>query len=317
MYVEELIGPDTVDTVPPATFEAFRDHGRVHVRAGAFALAFANVRFPPRRRSVAPNRPHFGPPIRARVWHRGTVTNELVEPRFDANQIEEVDVLNPRNSIRFAVSAAAAITMIGCGSTSSRPSTTQTVTASTGATLTAGVATLTVPPGALTRDTTVTLREAEPQHASRAARVEVEPHDALAAGHEAHLSVKVSDTNPRVKMHQGADDSLEDVELADRNHHSFKTNMATLGDVEVEVEHGDACTPACTANQECDDGMCKAHDDAARTCDTVCTTGEECDDGTCKTHNAVEIEHGGAAGTCSPKCLAPSVCHDGLCSAHG
>jgi transaldolase len=29
MYVEALIGPDTVDTVPPATFDAFRDHGRV------------------------------------------------------------------------------------------------------------------------------------------------------------------------------------------------------------------------------------------------------------------------------------------------
>jgi transaldolase/glucose-6-phosphate isomerase len=28
MYVEELIGRDTVDTVPPATFEAFRRHGR-------------------------------------------------------------------------------------------------------------------------------------------------------------------------------------------------------------------------------------------------------------------------------------------------
>ncbi|HTA52202.1 MAG TPA: transaldolase [Candidatus Acidoferrum sp.] len=28
LYVEELIGPDTVDTVPPATFEAFRDHGK-------------------------------------------------------------------------------------------------------------------------------------------------------------------------------------------------------------------------------------------------------------------------------------------------
>ena len=28
MYVEELIGPDTVDTVPPATFDAFRRHGR-------------------------------------------------------------------------------------------------------------------------------------------------------------------------------------------------------------------------------------------------------------------------------------------------
>ncbi len=28
VYIEELIGPDTVNTVPPATFEAFRDHGR-------------------------------------------------------------------------------------------------------------------------------------------------------------------------------------------------------------------------------------------------------------------------------------------------
>jgi transaldolase / glucose-6-phosphate isomerase len=28
VYVEELIGPDTVNTVPPATFDAFRDHGR-------------------------------------------------------------------------------------------------------------------------------------------------------------------------------------------------------------------------------------------------------------------------------------------------
>ena len=29
LYVEELIGPDTVNTIPPATFDAFRDHGRV------------------------------------------------------------------------------------------------------------------------------------------------------------------------------------------------------------------------------------------------------------------------------------------------
>jgi transaldolase / glucose-6-phosphate isomerase len=29
LYVEELIGKDTVDTIPPATFDAFRDHGRV------------------------------------------------------------------------------------------------------------------------------------------------------------------------------------------------------------------------------------------------------------------------------------------------
>src|SRR3712207_1866008 len=28
LYVEELIGPDTVNTLPPATMDAFRDHGR-------------------------------------------------------------------------------------------------------------------------------------------------------------------------------------------------------------------------------------------------------------------------------------------------
>jgi transaldolase len=29
MYVEELIGPETVNTIPPATFDAFRDHGKL------------------------------------------------------------------------------------------------------------------------------------------------------------------------------------------------------------------------------------------------------------------------------------------------
>ncbi len=29
LYVEELIGPDTVNTLPPATLDAFRDHGLV------------------------------------------------------------------------------------------------------------------------------------------------------------------------------------------------------------------------------------------------------------------------------------------------
>ena len=32
IYIEELIGPDTVNTVPPPTLEAFLDHGIV--RAG-------------------------------------------------------------------------------------------------------------------------------------------------------------------------------------------------------------------------------------------------------------------------------------------
>lgn len=30
LYVEDLIGPDTVNTMPPVTIDAFRDHGEVH-----------------------------------------------------------------------------------------------------------------------------------------------------------------------------------------------------------------------------------------------------------------------------------------------
>ena len=32
IYVEELIGPDTINTIPPATLEAFRDHGHPRTR---------------------------------------------------------------------------------------------------------------------------------------------------------------------------------------------------------------------------------------------------------------------------------------------
>ena len=31
LYVENLIGPDTVDTMPPKTMDGFREHGRVAI----------------------------------------------------------------------------------------------------------------------------------------------------------------------------------------------------------------------------------------------------------------------------------------------
>ena len=34
LYLEALIGPDTITTIPPATLDAFRDHGRVRVTLG-------------------------------------------------------------------------------------------------------------------------------------------------------------------------------------------------------------------------------------------------------------------------------------------
>jgi transaldolase len=34
LYIEQLIGPETITTIPPATLDAFRDHGRVRVTLG-------------------------------------------------------------------------------------------------------------------------------------------------------------------------------------------------------------------------------------------------------------------------------------------
>lgn len=41
-YVEALIAPDTVNTLPPATFAAYRDHGDPHVRITPDAVATAH-----------------------------------------------------------------------------------------------------------------------------------------------------------------------------------------------------------------------------------------------------------------------------------
>jgi transaldolase/glucose-6-phosphate isomerase len=47
LYVEELIGADTVDTIPPATFDAFRDHGKLRAslteNVGEAATTMANL----------------------------------------------------------------------------------------------------------------------------------------------------------------------------------------------------------------------------------------------------------------------------------
>jgi hypothetical protein len=211
----------------------------------------------------------------------------------------------------------AAVVLVACGGGSDKASTGQTV-GPAGATLKAGAATLTIPANALTTSTQVTLREAEPQHQGRVERIEVEPHG-LALAVPAQVSVKVDDNNARVKMHDGADDSLKDSEIEDRNHGIYKTSMNSLGEVEVELEHGTACATACTTGQECDDGVCKAHtEDASKAqCTQVCTTSQECDDGVCKTHDEVETEHGGTPGTCTPACATDLECDDGVCKAHG
>jgi transaldolase len=34
MYIEGLVGPDTINSVPPETLQAFRDHGKPRVALG-------------------------------------------------------------------------------------------------------------------------------------------------------------------------------------------------------------------------------------------------------------------------------------------
>src|SRR6267378_1714400 len=107
-----------------------------------------------------------------------------------------------RNEI--LVAAAVFALIAACGGGANRASTVQTV-GSAGATLKAGAASLTIPAGALSQDTQVTLREAEPQHQGRASRIEVEPRGTTLT-QPGYLSVKVDDNNAKVKMHNGSDD---------------------------------------------------------------------------------------------------------------
>src|SRR6266542_1997643 len=98
-------------------------------------------------------------------------------------------------------------------------------------------------------------------------------------------------------------------------------HQGRLERVEVELEHGAACSTACATGEECDDGVCKAdtEDAGAKTCDPLCDTGQECDDGICKTHTEVETEHGGTGGTCSPSCASGMECDttSGICKPSG
>jgi len=208
--------------------------------------------------------------------------------------------------------AALSVALVACGGgTQNTPPST---VGSAGATLKAGAATLTIPAGALSQDTPVVVREALPEHQGRVERIELEP-SGLVLSQPARLSVKIDDRNVKVKMH-GSDDALVPVEVEDHNHGEFKTTLNRLGPIEVEVEHGGACTPACASGHECDDGVCKADDDNAnaRTCTPICASGQECDDGACKPHGEVE---GAGAASCDPACATGLECDDGVCKPHG
>src|SRR3712207_7824465 len=45
IYVEELIGPQTVNTMPEETIEAFQDHGRVDRKSTRLNSSHANISY--------------------------------------------------------------------------------------------------------------------------------------------------------------------------------------------------------------------------------------------------------------------------------
>lgn len=217
-----------------------------------------------------------------------------------------------------AAVAALSLSLFGCGGAGSPAAQTSASVGTAGATLTAGSATLTIPAGALTKDTSVTLRQTEPQHGGKV-RIEVEPAE-LQLEHAAELAVQDDSANVKLKMVDDAGQNHE-MEIEDRNHRKFKTSMSKLQAVELEQEDGAACAQACSSTQECDDGICKEHqeDAAKKACDSVCDSGSECDDGLCKAHAEVEVEHGNMTGaTTCPPCGTGMECDatDGICKAH-
>jgi hypothetical protein len=217
------------------------------------------------------------------------------------------------------LAALTTLVFFGCGSGTPSPQATASIGAA-GGTLRTGSVALTIPAGALSSPTQVTVHELEPHHAGRVVRVEVEP-GGMRLAIPAVLAVRVDDSNGRVKMtlDDNGVEHLAQVELEDRGHHSYKTTMAQLGAYEIEVEHLRACSATCAANEECDDGVCKPHaeDRAGAACDSVCASGLECDDGVCKPHGGAAAGAPGAPAVCSPGCATGLECDDGVCKPHG
>ncbi len=220
--------------------------------------------------------------------------------------------MEPRHWIADAAVFALSLSLVACGGSPAVSRTSATVGLA-GGTLQTASAALTIPAGAVSAGTVdVTMTEAEPHHAGRAARVEIEIENGQ-LGTSAELAVKLDDANAKPKMlyDDGVSEHLVDVEVEDRNHHMYKTGVTGSAAIEVEMEHGVACAPACATGEECDDGVCKAdlEDEHAAACGEVCGSGLECENGACQPHGTGRT----GAATCDAGCASGLACTNGIC----
>ena len=130
-----------------------------------------------------------------------------------------------------------------------------------GGTVAAAGVKVTFPAGALSQETQIEVTELE--HDAQGHRVHIGPDD-VSLGKPVSISMSSDDGNASdEKMVEIDHGGSGEVEVEVENEHEVEAEHGR----EVEVEHlgefelrpAKACTPACGAGLECDDGLCKPH----------------------------------------------------------
>jgi hypothetical protein len=159
------------------------------------------------------------------------------------------------NTIRTPLALCFASILAACSGAAS-PSSAGTIDAAGGSLRTESGITLTVPPGALARETEIRIVESEPAE-GKMARVVLEPRG-LALAAPATVAFEVEDRNVVVTEIEHGPEGEVRREMEKRNGTGeVEVEVEHLG--ELEVEHGLICDPGCGDGLECDDGVCKPH----------------------------------------------------------
>jgi len=213
------------------------------------------------------------------------------------------------------LSALFALALAACGGSTSSASGRM---GTAGGTLTTpSGARLDIPAGALSREGEVRMREVEPRNGAEV-RVEVELPEALRLA--ARISVKAEDSAHH-KLVQIENEVEHGIETERHNEREHSREAAVKHGGTFELRHAAVCAEACGAGLECDDGVCKPHDDAtgvAPNPDGSCDAGLELDDGLCKPHGG---DNGGVVGTPPVNGACPDGMEldasDNTCKPHG
>lgn len=162
---------------------------------------------------------------------------------------------------RMAAVAVVAAVLSACGGSSGGGGSASSRIGPSGGTVSTGAVSLRVSPGALSTEMQITVSDVPGADGKR--RIEIEP-GGVALAVPSTLSVKSDDGNASDERLVSIDDSSgSEVEHSMAGEAENETEHAR----EVEIEHtgtfedrpAHACTPACDAGMECDDGVCKPH----------------------------------------------------------